>query len=402
MDAGRGLVADISGTCLKEQLDQLLGGAVKRGDVPEVVAVLGTGKKILYEGAFGKQNVAGAAPVNLNTVYWIASMTKTLTSIAALQLWEQGKVDLDKPASYWLPELAVLKVLTGFDAQGKPILRQPKCSVTLRHLLTHTSGFGYKFMSNDLLHYMDYAGLLKLTGFKNATLRVPLLFDPGERWNYGISMDWAAKLIEKASGLEFGVYLRQNILQPLGMDSTAFCYTPEMAARKTDFYVRDAAGTLLPQAVDQTPQEYEFASGGGGLWSTARDYLQLCQMFLNQGKAPGGKSILRPETIAQMFTPAMGKLKVTAIKSSMPIVTNNVEFYQDTSKTWSLSWLLNEQETATGRSAGSAFWGGLMNTYFWIDRTRDLTGIFMTQILPFGDVKALPLFYAFEKLAYAR
>jgi len=273
VEAGKQLVEKIGNGSLKQRIDTLLKDAVDNGSVPGVVAMVCNSKEVLYEGAFGERGLCQGGVMTTDSVFWIASMTKALTGIAAMQLFEKNKIDLDSPASYWLPSLALVKVLEGFNRQGQPIIRAPKRSVTLRHLLTHTSGFGYKFMSRDILRYQEVTGTLGMTGFKNATLMTPLLFDPGAKWNYGISMDWAAKLVENVSGLEFGVYLRENVFQPLEMMTTAFRCTPEMKAKKTKFHTRDASGKLTVQEADQTPQDYEFESGGGGLWSTAGDYL---------------------------------------------------------------------------------------------------------------------------------
>jgi CubicO group peptidase (beta-lactamase class C family) len=237
---------------------------------------------------------------------------------------------------------------------------------------------------------------------KNEALTTPLLFDPGDRWDYGISMDWVGKMVEAVSGQKLGQYLRDDLLGPLGMDDTAFFITSAMRERLAKVHRRDTDDSLSPDMEFEIPQEPEFEPGGGGLYSTACDYLKFVRMMLNEGRSDRGDVVLKPETVAQMSTNAVGSSKVTRLETAIPSLSNDAEFFPGIEKQWGLSFMINNAEAPTGRSAGSLAWAGLANTYFWIDQEKGIGGVYATQILPFADKKALPLFYAFEKTAYGR
>jgi CubicO group peptidase (beta-lactamase class C family) len=388
--AGRGAVAS--------QVDALLKRATDAGDIPGVVAMATAGGATIYEGAFGTRRLGMAKPMSIDTVTWIASMTKPVTSAAAMQLVEQGRLHLDEPAQRWAPGLADARVLEGFDAQGSPILRPPKRPITLRHLLTHTSGYGYGMWNPPLARYMELTGTPGTASCENAALRLPLLFDPGERWNYGINLEWVGKVVEGASALSLGEYLRQNLFDPLGMDSTGFRITPAMRKRMSRMHERDAAGVLTAGDFE-VPQEPEFEMGGGGLYSTAPDYLAFMRMILNRGSGNGHR-VLKPETVELMSRNDMGGLRVERMVTTNPLRSNDAEFFPGIAKGWSLGFMVNHDTAPTGRSAGSLAWAGLSNCYFWIDPARDVAGVFLTQILPFADVKSLPLFLEFETAVY--
>jgi CubicO group peptidase (beta-lactamase class C family) len=382
---------------LQRIANALLRQAAEAGDVPGVIATATTRDSTIYEGAFGSRVLGQDAPMTMDTVVWIASMTKALTGTAAMQMVERGKLELDSPASRWVPELADAKVLEGW-ANGQPVTRPPKRPITLRHLLTHTAGFSYELWSTDIQQYQKAMGIPGIISCQNAALRTPLLFDPGERWDYGINIDWAGKMVEAVSGKRLGDYLQENLFNPLGMDSTAFKITPEMRARLAKIHQRGADGAFTPTDIE-IPQEPEFEMGGGGLYSTAGDYLKFVRMILNRGKG-NGNQVLKPETVDLMSRNAMGNIKVTMLKTAIPPLTNDAEFFPGMPKSWGLSFMINEQTAPTGRSAGSLAWAGLANSYFWIDRRKGVGGVYLTQVLPFADEKALPLYYAFEKSVY--
>jgi CubicO group peptidase (beta-lactamase class C family) len=333
-----------------------------------------------------------------DTVVWIASMTKAITGTAAMQLVEQGKLSLDAPASDVIAYLGEVEVLDGFDAAGQPLTRAPKRPVTLRHLLTHTAGFGYEIWSPSIMRYQKAKGIPGVTTCENAALKTPLLFDPGERWDYGINIDWAGKMVEAASGQRLGAYMQTHIFEPLGMSSTGFKITPEMRARLAKVHQRDDAGQLSPVDLE-VPQEPEFEMGGGGLYSTVGDYLKFVRMILNQGTADGQR-LLKPETVELMSTNQMGDCRVCELTTAVPHLSHNAEFFPGMPKTWGLTFMINTEDAPTGRSAGSLAWAGLANSYYWIDPVKGIGGAYATQILPFVDVKSLPLYYAFETTVY--
>jgi methyl acetate hydrolase len=378
--------------------DGLLSSASKSADVPGVVAMATNSTDVLYQGAFGQRVLGQDAAMTLDTVFWIASMTKALTGAAAMQLVERGKLELDAPAGRLLPELERTQVLEGWSDDGQPKVRAPRRPITLRHLLTHTAGFAYDIWNADLVRYQKLKNIPGIISCQNAALSTPLLSDPGERWTYGINIDWAGKMVEAASGKKLGAYMQENLFAPIGMKDTAFKITPDMRARLAKIHQRGDDGKLAPTDIE-IPQNPEFEMGGGGLYSTAGDYLKFLRLILNRGKA-GGEQVLKPETVNLMSRNAMGDTKVTLLKTQMPSLSADAEFFPGMPKSWGLSFMINDKEAPTGRSAGSLAWAGLANTYFWIDPARQLAGVYLTQVLPFADAKALPLFYAFEKTVY--
>lgn len=237
---------------LKSSADALLGKAVAAGAVPGVVAMAANREGVIYEGAFGERALATGQPMTADTVGWIASMTKAITSVAAVQLVERGKLDLDAPASVIVPAIAGAQVLTGFDAAGNPQTRPPKRPITLRHLLTHSAGFSYELFNTDIQKVQAAWGLPGIIDCKEASLKTPLLFDPGERWEYGINIDWAGKMIEAVSGQKLGAYLQENLLGPLEMTSTGFRISPDMRKRLAMMHMRGSDGALAPMDFEIT------------------------------------------------------------------------------------------------------------------------------------------------------
>jgi CubicO group peptidase (beta-lactamase class C family) len=275
--------------------------------------------------------------------------------------------------------------------------RPPKREVTLRHLLTHTSGHSYDIWNKQIGEYMKVKNVPGIISCQNAALTTPLVFDPGERWEYGTGIDFAGKMVEAVTGQKLGQYMHDNLLAPLGMNSTAFKISADMRARLSRMHARTPDGLA---AIDfEIPQDPEFEMGGGGMYSTTGDYLKFVQMILNDGKGNGNR-VLKASTVNLMSKNAMGKIRVTMLKPAGQGSSNDAEFFPGVPKGWGLSFMTNEEKAPTGRSKGSLAWAGLANSYYWIDRTKGVGGVLSTQILPFADVKALPLFYDFETAVY--
>jgi CubicO group peptidase (beta-lactamase class C family) len=383
---------------LRARADALLKAGIDAGDVPGVVAMATNRKETTYSGGFGLRVMGQPAPMSEDTVVWIASMTKALTGVAAMQLVEQGKIDLTSPASKWVPQLGQVQVLEGFDDAGKPKLRAPKRPITMRHLLTHTAGFAYDIWSEDIGRYMKATNTPGIISCQDSALTTPLLFDPGDRWEYGIGMDWAGKTVEAVSGKRLGAYLTDNVFKPLGMNDSAFKITPSMRERLAKIHARGDGGKWAPIELE-IPQEPQFEMGGGGLYSTAGDYLKFVRMMLNGGTGNGNR-VLKKETVKLMSTNQMGKTNVHLLKTAQPGSSNDAEFFPGLEKKWGLSFMINTKKAPTGRSPGSLAWAGLANTFFWIDPAKGVGGVFLSQTLPFADATALPLNYAFEKAVY--
>ena len=382
---------------MQDKIGAVLSQGVQRGDVPGVVAMVANREGVIYEGAFGERALGSGTAMTTDTVGWIASMTKAITSVAALQCVERGLLKLDEPAKNVCPQLGQVGVLTGFDANGQPTTRPPKRDITLRQLLTHSAGFSYEIWNTDMQKVQAAQGIPSVTECKNKALTLPLLFDPGEAWEYGINIDWAGKMIEAASGQTLGQYLKENILGPLGMNSTAFRISDDMRQRLASPHLRGPDGQLgvFPFEI---PQEPEFEMGGGGLYGTAGDYLRFLRMVLNGGQL-GGERILTPEGAASLGVNHMGDCRVYNLKAAIPL-TNDAEFFPGVPKSWSLAFQINHEAAPTGRPAGGMMWAGLANSYYWIDPTNGLAGVYLTQIFPFADHKSLPLYLDFEKAVY--
>jgi CubicO group peptidase (beta-lactamase class C family) len=309
-----------------------------------------------------------------------------------MQLVETGKLKLDEPAVAIDPTLGAHLVLTGFDAKGVPQLRPPKTPVTLRHLLTHTSGFSYPLWNPDVLRYNKFA-----SGHPKLPHR-PLMFDPGDRWAYGGSLDQVGRLVEIASGNDLDRYFRDHITGPLEMNDTAFSLTAKQCAREAKLHVRNAAGKFIPQPAEKQIVRTTF-SGGGGIYSSAPDYLALLQALLNGGGVPR-KRILQPETVEAMCANQIGDLEAGKMKTTNPGVSSDVDFFPGLRLRWGLGGMINIDPVPGGRAAGSLTWAGLYNTYFWIDPKSRLAGVIMMQILPFADRHALHVYRQFERGVY--
>lgn len=384
-------------------LDDILRQAASSGKVPGVVALAATRDGLIYHGAFGRRALpaegqAAGAAMTPDTVFWIASMTKAITSTAAMQQVERGKLELDAPLGKLLPELAAPQILEGFDAAGKPKLRPAREPITLRRLLTHTAGFGYDIWNADLVRYQEQKGIPGIISCQAAALTTPLIFEPGAKWEYGINIDWVGKAVEKVSGQTLETYFHENLFGPLGMKDTGFKLSADCRARLAGMHARNTDGTLAPMPFE-VPQEPEFHMGGGGLYGTAADYLAFARLFLNEGRHEG-VPVLKPETVRLMSHNQMGDIDVCLLKTAIPGFSNDGEFYPGMIKKWGLGFMINTQAVPGGRSAGSLTWAGLGNTYFWIDQEKGVTGMIFTQIVPFADAAVLDLYDRFEKGVY--
>ena len=379
-------------------IDEGLREATDRGDVPGVVAMAASRDGPIYEGAFGRRALPDGAAMTVDTVFWIASMTKAITSTAAMQLVERGKLSLDRPIAELLPELASPHVLEGFDAAGEPRLRPAKRPITLRHLITHTCGFTYEIWNPEMGRYMERLGIPGIISCQNAALNLPLAFDPGERWDYGIGIDWVGKAVERTSGQSLGDYFAENLFGPIGMTDTGFKLTPKGRSRLAGMHARSDDGTLAPIEFE-LPQEPEFQMGGGGLYGTAADYLAFEQIFLNEGHVDG-RQVLKPETVRLMAENAIGDLTVGLLKTAVPAYSCDAEFFPGMRKKWGLGFMISTEPAPTGRRAGSLAWAGLGNTYFWIDPATGIAGVILMQLIPFADPKALAVLENFERALY--
>jgi CubicO group peptidase (beta-lactamase class C family) len=373
------------------RLDAGLRAAVDRKEVPGVVAMAADRRRIIYQGAFGSADAANNRPMTADAIFRIASMTKAVTSVAAMQLVEQGRIGLDDAMSKYFPAFKHLSVFEAFDSgTGAYTLRPARKAITVRQLMTHTSGLGYGFTSAVLRDFKPRENERYEVG--------PLLFEPGEKWWYGTSTDWVGRLVESVSGETLDAYFRDHIFRPIGMIDTFFNLPEDRQARLVTVHQRSPDGTLVEQP-RQAPRPVTQFNGGAGLSCTARDYIAFLQMLLNDGQT-NGRAILRADTVRLMATNQIGAVGVAALETAQPELSDDFTFIADGRDKWGLGFLITTDRVAGKRSPGSLSWGGIDNTYFWIDRARGVAGVIMMQFLPFADPRALAAYDAFERGVY--
>ncbi len=372
----------------KTSIDSALRLGIERHKIPCVTAMVADSRRVLYQGAFGTRDAASGVPAKIDSIFSIASMTKAITSAAALQLVEQMKVALDEPAEKHLPELRGRQVLDGFDAEGRAKLRPPAKPVTLRHLLTHTSGLCYAIWEQDMVKWQASPGV-------TAASVAPLMFDPGARWQYGQGIDLAGRLVEALSGLSLEDYFQKHILGPLGMPDTSFIVPPGKFERLVTRYQRQPDGALKTEDRKQPTPPRSF-NGGGGLFSTAPDYVRFAQAILKHGAG-----IVSRETFRLMATNQIGELRAGVLKSTTPGMSADLDIHPGETDHHTLAFVVNPAPHKGGRAAGSFAWAGINNTYYWIDPARDRCAVIMMQFLPFVDREAIGLLEEFEQAVYA-
>jgi methyl acetate hydrolase len=383
---------------MQAQLDKVLAAGIEQGAAPGAVAIVVDRNGVIWQGAAGERATGSGVAMTTDTVGAIFSMTKAITGAAAMQLVEQGKLDLDAPAGDVIPWLGEVQVLDGFGSDGQPLMRTPRSPVTLRNLLTHTSGFTYELWNANEAKWRELTGAPSLFTLENEALRVPLAFDPGMRWEYGIGIDWAGKMVEAVSGKTLGSYFADHLTGPLGMSDTAFVHTPSMLDRAAGVHARTPDGDL-PTIDLPAVENPEFEMGGGGLHGTMDDYGRFIRMILNDGELDGTR-VLQSDTVASMCQNHIGDLRVQPLTTIAPMFSNDAEFFPGEPKSWGLTFQINESACDTGRPAGTLMWAGLANSFFWIDRSNGIGGAYLSQILPFGDEKSLQLFLDIEKTVY--
>ena len=382
------------------RIDRALVTALADAGIPGAVAMVGDGAGVRYAAAHGRRDLGGNAAMAIDTIFQLASMTKAIVSVAAMQLVEQRRLSLDAPLGELLPELGAAQVLDGFDGDGAPVLRAPARPVTLRHLLTHTSGLGYDFVSADLLRSRGAAG--PPPPFTRASITGPLLFDPGTRWEYGVGTDWIGIAIEAASGERLDAYIAAHVTAPLGMTDTMFHLDAARQPRLVEMAARGADGGLTgyPVAIGGPPGA-ELLSGGGGISGTAGDYLRFQRMLLGHGSLDGVR-LLAPESVAAMVRNQIGGLRAGAMATTMPQFSLPADIFPGMATQWGLGFAINPEPGPNGRAAGSLAWAGIANTYFWIDPVNDLAAVLLMQLLPFADPGAQAVYGAFERAVYGR
>lgn len=386
---------------LTKSFDSVLNGVVDGNPrVPGVVAMVTDRKGNIYEGAAGVRDLSTNVPMTTDSVFAIFSTTKAITGTCVLQCVEEGLLDLDAPAKNYAPALGKLQVLDGFDNSGNPITRAPKRDVTTRMLMLHTAGFGYDFFNAQYNRLAEDHGQPSVITASRGSIETPLLFDPGDQWEYGTNIDWAGQVVEGVRGKRLGEVMKDHVFDPLGMSDIGFVMNPSMASRRATIHLRGQDGSLDPQTDLVLTQEPEVDMGGHGLYSTVGEYMKFIRMWLNDGDGANGR-VLKKETVAMAVKNGLkDHQKVVALPGVIPWLSNEAEFFPGLKKSWSFTFMVNDEQAPTGRPANSIGWAGLANLYYWIDQKNGIGGFWATQILPFADASSFGGYIDFESTAY--
>jgi methyl acetate hydrolase len=379
------------------QLNDVIEQSVRAQDAPFLVAMVGDKDGIKWSGAAGER--APGQKAAQDTVFRIFSMTKAIGSTTAMILVDRGKLDPNTPVEAIIPEFNKIKVLDGFDGTT-PHLRAPRTKATVRQLATHTSGFAYEFWNPDIPKYMqatDHPSIL--SGLKKS-LFYPLVFDPGERWDYGIGIDWLGQVVEVVDGRKIDRFCREEIFDPLYMVDTRFEVEDHMASRLATVSSRGEDGKFSDFAI-APPSNPEFYGMGHALYSTAPDFMSFLRMYLNKGQLDG-KRLLSEQTVQFLLSNHIGDLKVGMLKTVVPAITADAEFFPGRKKAYSLAFMRIEEDVPGMRSAGSQFWAGVLNTHCWFDPKKDVAAVLLTQSLPFVEPRFMDAYDRFERAVYAR
>jgi CubicO group peptidase (beta-lactamase class C family) len=376
-------------------IEAQLQAAFAQAAIPGAVALIADRDGVRFTGAYGHADAVSGQAMEVDTVFQIASMTKAVVSAGAMQLVEQGRLDLDAPVGDLLPQLAAPQVLSGFSDGGEPILRAASRPITLRHLLTHTAGLGYFFIHPEILRYYAATGMPAPGSL--ASIQMPLMFDPGEKWEYSVATDWVGLAIEAATGQRLGAYLQDNLLAPLGMTATAFRDALPDDAAKVHARLPDGGFAIQPIFLGGG----EFDMGGGGLSSTAADYGQFVRMILRGGELDGTR-VLSEASVAEMARNQVAPLRAGYMGTAMPDLARPYDTFPDQHTGWGLGFLINPEQGPNGRAPGSLAWAGIFNSYYWIDPANGVAGVMMSQLAPFGDAGALDFLGAVERAAYGK
>ncbi|MCP5111334.1 MAG: beta-lactamase family protein, partial [bacterium] len=308
-------------------------------------------------------------------------------------------VALDNPAASYVPELAKVQVLDGFAGDGTAKFREPAHPPTVRHLLTHTSGFGDLFWSEPLKRLSSEKKLPAVDIGNGRRIATALLFDPGTQWYYGISTHWLGVLVERVSGQSLEDYFQEHIFKPLGMSDTSYNVPPSKQSRLVPLHRREASGAIKQNpATPVTPRKV--FSGSGGLYSTGADYLRLLPMPLRSGELEG-RRVLREESVALMISNQTGAISTQRMVTSNLAISNDFEMHPGTPSKFGLGFLINTVGVPGGRSARSLAWAGAANTYFWFDPAKKLGGVILMQLFPFYDAEAVRLYQQYERALYS-
>ncbi|MGZ4177626.1 MAG: serine hydrolase domain-containing protein [Solirubrobacteraceae bacterium] len=381
-----------------QAIDDVLAQAVTSGALPQVVAIAADRDGIVYEGAAGARAPGEDGTVDIDTPFRIMSMTKPVVTVAALQLAEQYKLDIDAPVEEYCPEFAEIPLLERIE-DGKPVLRAPSHKVTVKQLLTHTSGIGYGFWNADLAAWNQAVGPRGPSSRARALVEVPLVAEPGSVFLYGNGTDWLGLVVEEVCGRPLDEAITALVTEPLEMTRTGFALDDRARAGLVPVHQRTREGSWA--ATDfELPAQPAYVSGSRGLYSTPRDYLAFQRMLLGRGTAPDGTTLLLPETVNAMFSNQIGRLDFPSeIRTADPDTAFGLAL--GPGYKFGHGLLINTEDQPGRRRAGSGAWMGLFNTSFWVDPAAGVAGAVYTQVRPFLEPDAARVCADFETALYA-
>ncbi len=379
-----------------QRLDKAMQAYVDNKQIAGLATILARHGKIVHEKAYGLQDIASNTAMRMDTIVRIYSMTKPVTGVAMMMLYEEGKWKPSDPIARHIPEFKDLKVFAGMGADGNPILEAPKHAPTMAELMSHSAGFTYGFFGAtpvDKMYQQDHPlAKQNLQQAMERLAQIPLLYQPGEAWVYSVGVDIQGHIVEKLSGKTLGQFMRERIFEPLGMKDTGFHVPKDKVSRVATIYQGGANG-LTPTPHDPgLSVEPTLPQGGGGLYSTAGDYLRFAQMLANGGVLDG-KRLLAPSSIELMRTNVLSDEVLSSKKFGLP------GFYRQQPGTgFGYDFFIVQDPLRVGSTIGqgSYLWYGIAGTWFWIDPTNDL--IFISMIQRRGTVPGSP---STEELSHA-
>jgi methyl acetate hydrolase len=370
-------------------ISAFLKNATDRGDVPGVAVAVVNKDGVLYNEAFGRSSTLSNRPMAKDTIFNMASMTKPVTSVAIMMLVDEGKLKLDDEVATYLPKYKDPVVISKFnDADASYETRPARRPITIRHLLTHTSGIGYGFASPMLTKIMQKTGKTELD--------LPLLFDPGESWAYGASTRVLGNVVEAISGQKIDAFLGSRVLQPLGMHDTSYLVPTTKYPRVVAVNARGTDGKFVERPMPATlPATVQ---GDGGLYGTASDYGLFLRMLLNRGRL-GNTRILSERAVRTMLENQMGSVVVQPQESANQTLSRNFPLGAGKDR-WGLGFQLAAEKLPNRRTPGSGTWAGIFNTHFFIDPSREIGVVVMMQTLPFYDEASMKVYAGVEEAVY--
>lgn len=375
-------------------LATLLDEAVAREDVPFAVAMVGDRDGVLWQAAAGEASASHAADPSTMVQLW--SMSKAVGALMAMILVDRGVLTLDTPAVSVLPEFSAIKVLDEVGPDG-PVLREPRRPVTLRHLLSHTSGLAYDTWDAKQAAYRAATGSERIGSGRKSSWFSPLMFDPGAAFTYGVGAEWAGLMVAVADGRSIERICQEEIFEPLGMLDTAF--EPDgRRDRLAQLKIRDADGRFADHGLAPPPHP-EVYGMGSALYGTTPDYLRLLRLVLGRGELEGVR-LISPETAELLFANQIGAVSVPRMPSHLPVLSDDLDWFPEVRKTWTAGFMRVEDDVPGRRRAGSLSWAGLLNTHYWIDPASGIAAVLVTQLLPFCDRRCLAVLDAFERAVY--